>query len=77
MEIPFEKLSPEALRGVIEEYVTREGTDYGSYEHNLEEKVRAVEGQVRSRHVRILFNPSEETIHLVPSEDCAQHSLRN
>ena len=29
MEIPYTELSDEALRGIIEEYITREGTEYG------------------------------------------------
>jgi len=32
-------LSPEALRGVIEAFVTREGTDYGAQEVPLDTKV--------------------------------------
>jgi hypothetical protein len=34
--IPFQDLSPEALRGVVEEFVTRDGTDYGEFEVSLE-----------------------------------------
>jgi uncharacterized protein YheU (UPF0270 family) len=30
MIIPHRMLSPDALRGVIEAFVTREGTDYGT-----------------------------------------------
>ncbi|MBW2654812.1 MAG: YheU family protein [Deltaproteobacteria bacterium] len=29
IKIPYNQLSPEALQGVIEEFVTRDGTDYG------------------------------------------------
>jgi hypothetical protein len=32
MIIPHRMLSPDALRGVIEAFVTREGTDYGAQE---------------------------------------------
>ena len=31
-KIPVHNLSPEALRGVIEEFISREGTDYGEIE---------------------------------------------
>src|SRR6266849_1499383 len=30
--IPHRRLSPDALRGVIEAFITREGTDYGPHE---------------------------------------------
>ncbi len=29
LKVPYDQLSPEALQGVIEEFVTRDGTDYG------------------------------------------------
>jgi uncharacterized protein YheU (UPF0270 family) len=39
MIIPHHMLSPEALRGVIEACITREGTDYGAQEVSLNTKV--------------------------------------
>jgi uncharacterized protein YheU (UPF0270 family) len=38
IEVPHCALSPEALRGVIEEFVTRAGTDYGAQERPIEER---------------------------------------
>jgi uncharacterized protein YheU (UPF0270 family) len=38
--IPFNELSPEALQGVIQEFVTRDGTDYGESEIPLGKKVQ-------------------------------------
>ena len=32
VKIPYDQLSPEALQGVVEEFVTRDGTDYGEVE---------------------------------------------
>ena len=45
VQIPHSTLSPEALRGVIEEYVTRAGTDYGARETPIEEKIADVQRQ--------------------------------
>ena len=42
MIIPHRMLSPEALRGVIEAFVTREGTDYGVQDVPLATKVLQV-----------------------------------
>ncbi len=39
MLIPHRELSPEALQGLIEEFVTRDGTDYGESEAALATKV--------------------------------------
>jgi uncharacterized protein YheU (UPF0270 family) len=37
--IPVNKLSPEALQGVIEEFISRNGTDYGEIETSTETKL--------------------------------------
>ena len=43
--VPFEQLSREALRAVLESFVAREGTDYGEVECSLDEKVADVRRQ--------------------------------
>jgi uncharacterized protein len=46
MIIPHRRLSPAALRGVIEAFITREGTDYGLHEVPLATKVAQVRHQL-------------------------------
>ena len=46
MIIPHQMLSPEALQGVIEAFVTREGTDYGAQDVSLATKVWQVRQQL-------------------------------
>jgi uncharacterized protein YheU (UPF0270 family) len=46
MIIPHRLLSADALRGVIEAFITREGTDYGMQEVPLATKVRQVQYQL-------------------------------
>ncbi|MYM61980.1 YheU family protein [Pseudomaricurvus sp. HS19] len=65
MEIPWQRLSPEALRGLMEEFITREGTDYGESEVELEEKVLQVERQIRAGEVVIVFDAVLETCSLL------------
>jgi uncharacterized protein len=40
--VPHTELSAEALRGVVESFVLREGTDYGEREFSLEQKLAHV-----------------------------------
>lgn len=63
--IPPEELSAEALRGVIESFVLREGTDYGEREHTLEQKVAQVHAQLERGQARILFDPETNTVTLM------------
>jgi uncharacterized protein len=62
VEIPHTDLSPEALRGVIESFVLREGTEYGSHEFTLEQKFEHVLQQLLKRKARILFDPETESV---------------
>jgi uncharacterized protein len=65
IQIPPEELSPAALRGVVESFVLREGTEYGPREFSLDEKVDQVLAQLRRHEARILFDPQTESVTLV------------
>lgn len=65
LEVPFEQLSAAAQRGVIEEFVTREGTDYGHVEVSLDDKVAAVRRQIDRGEVILIFDPKSERVNLV------------
>ena len=60
--IPHTELSPDALRGVIESFVLREGTDYGLHEYTLDEKVAHVLRQLERREAQIVFDPETESV---------------
>lgn len=60
-----DQLSPEALRGLIQEFVTRDGTDYGAVERSLETKIEEVHAQLVSGEARIVFDPETETTNIV------------
>lgn len=61
VKIPTHTLSPEALRGVVEAFVLREGTDYGHRDISLEEKCTAVERQITAGHAEVWFDPATGT----------------
>lgn len=65
VEVPHDQLSPEALRGVIESYVLREGTEYGERDVALDTKVTQVLRQIERGEVQIVFDPNTETIDIV------------
>lgn len=69
--IPPEQLSSEALDGVIESFITREGTDYGEMEWSLAEKVEQVRRQLRRGEAVIVFDPLTETCTLIPRSELA------
>jgi uncharacterized protein YheU (UPF0270 family) len=64
--VPLESLSEDALRGLIESFVLREGTDYGAVERSHEQKVADVRRQLERGEARIEFDPQTESVNLVP-----------
>jgi uncharacterized protein YheU (UPF0270 family) len=65
VKIPQQQLSAEALLGVIDEFILREGTDYGSQEYTLEEKRQRVLRQLDRGDAEIHFHPENEHIDIV------------
>lgn len=68
MIVPYDQLSPEALQGLIEEYVTREGTDYGHHEVAMESKVAQVRALLVSGEAVILFSESKGLCNIVAKQ---------
>lgn len=69
VKIPYDQLSPEALQGVIEEFVTRDGTDYGEEAISLETKVAQVLAQIKSGKAVIVFDQETESCTILRSDD--------
>jgi uncharacterized protein YheU (UPF0270 family) len=63
--VPHTELSADALRGVVESYVLREGTDYGEHEFSLEQKLAHVYHQLERGEAQIVFDPNTESIDIV------------
>lgn len=68
VEVPWNRLEPETLRRVVEEYITREGTDYGDDEVPLETKVRQVMRQLEQETAVIVFDPATESCTIASRE---------
>ena len=71
MIIPYEQLSPEALQGLIEEFVTRDGTDSGYTRKSLDENVGMVMKQLRRKEAFIVYDEATESANIV-SKDILQ-----
>jgi uncharacterized protein YheU (UPF0270 family) len=75
VELDPEQLSPGALRGLVEEYVTREGTDYGQGDWSLEDKVSQVFRQLEAGDARIVFDLELGSASIVTAPELALHVL--
>jgi uncharacterized protein YheU (UPF0270 family) len=68
VEVPYKRLAPDVLRALIEEFVSREGTDYGHREPTIEEKVADVMRQIERGDAKIIYDSESQTVNIVPSQ---------
>ena len=64
------RFAPEspALHGLIEEFVTRGGTDTGYTDGSLEESVESVMQQLNNGDAVIVYDEATQTANIVPKE---------
>ena len=67
--IPVNKLSPEALQGVIEEFISRDGTDYGEIEVSMETKFRQAKCKLESGLAILVFDDEAEITNIFLTDD--------
>jgi len=65
IRIPFDDLSPDALRGVVEEFVTRDGTELT----DADKKIAQVMGHLERGTMEIWFDEASRTCNLRVCED--------
>ncbi len=65
MKIPQQQLSAEALLGVVDAFILREGTDYGMHEFTLEEKRQRVLETLARGDAEIHFYSENEHLDIV------------
>ena len=69
MIIPYNELSEEALQALIEDFVTRDGTDYGQDELSMQEKAAHLLTLLERGELLISYNEDTETCGLVTREE--------
>jgi uncharacterized protein YheU (UPF0270 family) len=67
--IESSKLSNDALIGIIENYIMRSGTDYGTVEASHELKIKQVKHQISNEEVKVVYDPNTESVTLMTARD--------
>ena len=65
MKIPYTELSQEALLGVMDAFILREGTDYGHEEITIDQKRSRVLSMLQSGEAEIVFYQESDHIDIV------------
>ena len=65
VEVPYQQLDPETLRRMIQEFVSRDGADWGDHGCALEDKVAQVLQQLERKQVIVVFDLRSQTANFV------------
>jgi uncharacterized protein YheU (UPF0270 family) len=74
MLIPHDQLAPDTLQALIEEFINRQGTDYGEQEIPLETKTSQIKCQLDEGSIVISYDEHSETCTLLPHWQVAEYS---
>jgi len=68
MIIPLEQINEETLTAIIEDFILREGTDYGAIDASKGDKVAQVKLQLQQGSAVIVYSELHESINILPRE---------
>ncbi len=68
MIIPYNELSKDALQTLIEDFVTRDGTDYGDNEKSMQEKAEHLLALLKTGDLLITYNEDTKDCGLVTKD---------
>ncbi|MEZ5506079.1 MAG: YheU family protein [Gammaproteobacteria bacterium] len=72
IEVPWDALASDTLTALVEEFVTRDGTDYGEQEVGLERKVLQVINGIKRKEYVIVFDAEQESVQIVTRQQWLQ-----
>lgn len=71
IEVPPQRVPGDSLQGLLEEYASRDGTDYGAREFTLQEKVSQLRAQLEGGELCIIYEIDSQQWDLVSKEQAA------
>ncbi len=69
LKIPYNQLSPDALEGLIAQFVSRDGNDSGNVDAAFARKIESVKSQLKSGRALILYDPETQSCNIVSKDD--------
>ena len=69
MIIPYQELSADILYAIADEFVSREGTDYGMVEVSQQSKVEQVIRQIKAGEAFILYSELHESCTIISKQE--------
>jgi len=74
MIIPLEQIPEATLTAIIEEFILREGTEYGANDVNKEDKIEAVKQQLKQGSALLVYSELHQNVNIIPKDTFNQAS---
>lgn len=68
MIIPLDQLNEDTLNAIIEDFILREGTDYGEFDTSKADKISQVRSQLKQGTAVLVYSELHESVNILPSE---------
>lgn len=68
MIIPLEQINEETLTAIIEDFILREGTEYGVIDASKADKIAQVKLQLQQGSAVIVYSELHESVNILPRE---------
>jgi uncharacterized protein YheU (UPF0270 family) len=76
VDVPLDRINPETLRKMVEEFVTREWSDLSDAECTFEDKIEQVIQQLKDNRIKVVFDLTSETCNIVPAENITKSRVK-
>jgi uncharacterized protein YheU (UPF0270 family) len=73
LEIPWRSLPSDTLQNLLEEWCTRDGTDYGEQEVPVQTRVQQLLAGLRAGQIFLVFDQQDEVYSLISREQWRQY----
>jgi len=68
MIVPWQDINATTLNHLLEEFASRDGTDYGAYETSLEDKVVQLKAQMQEKRILVVYSELHESVNIVSAD---------
>jgi len=72
MIIPLEQLPAETVTAIIEEFILREGTEYGAEDVSKADKIAQVKQQLKQGTALLVFSELHQSVNILPADQFQQ-----
>lgn len=72
MIIPLEQLSKETLTAIIDDFILREGTEYGEIDVSQQDKIAQVRKQLEQGDAVLVYSELHESVNILPKDQFQQ-----